>query len=391
MKLITNIISTFKYEVVEIVKNRIYLATLVVLPSVTLLFFGIMFYGGTITNLPIVVVDNDHSPTSRQLLKMVAATRGVEIAHYTSSTIEAEDMIRRSDAYALIFIPEGLERNVYSGTATNIECYISGTNLSASGIIENEIENSVRTFSSGIELSKLTALGVNQHNVIQEVMPINFLTHTISNPYINYGYYLAPIFMFMALAIFTTLLTTYSVGRELYYATAPRWLAQADNNLIAAIIGKVAPTTLMMTLFSQIALFIIFVVMGMECAGSYVFLSIGAIIFILAYQSIALFITTITSNMRLALSLGGGYAVMAFTFSGITFPTMAMFKAIQPITGLFPMTWFTEIFIDQAMRGAPTKYSLAPLMTLSLFLFLNLFIGKRLKRISQDHSYWSRD
>jgi ABC-2 type transport system permease protein len=114
-------------------------------------------------------------------------------------------------------------------------------------------------------------------------------------------------------------------------------------------------------------------------------------VFIVAYQSVALFIVATTANLRLALSLGGGYAVMAFTFSGITFPAIAMFRAIQPITSLFPLTWFTEIFIDQAMRGAPIEYSIKPLATLTLFLLLPLLTARRLQIILSNSQYWSKD
>ena len=111
MQFITNIISVFKYEVSEIGKNRVYLTTLLILPLATLLFFGVMFGRGSIANLPIVVVDNDHSSTSRQLIAMVNATRGIEVTFSSTSTIEAEKLLRRGDAYGIIFIPEGVERN----------------------------------------------------------------------------------------------------------------------------------------------------------------------------------------------------------------------------------------------------------------------------------------
>lgn len=391
MSLIKKIISVVKYEVVEIAKSTIYRTALLLLPLATILFFGTMFYSGTIEDLPIAVIDNDHTKSSCQLLSMVAATRGVEIANYTNSTIEAEDMLRRGDVYALLLIPEGLERNIYGAKSSNIECYVSGTNLSASGIIESEIQNSVRSFAAGVELAKLKAMGINSHDVMQEVMPINFLTHIISNPYINYGYYLAPIFMFMALAIFSTLITTYAFGRELYYASAPKWIATASNNIAAAMIGKLLPITLIMALFAQLTYFVLFVIMGMECVGSYLALSIGSVIFIAAYQSVALFITTITANMRLALSLGGGYAVMAFTFSGITFPTSAMFDVARLLSNIFPLTWFSEIFIDQAMRGAPLVYTFKPLLILSAFTLLPLPLITRLRRICTTPTYWSKD
>ena len=391
MSLINNIISTIKYEVSEVRKNRLYCTTLLFLPLVTILFFGTMFYSGSIEDLPIVVVDNDHSASSRQLLEMVAATRGVAISDQTTSVLEAEDMLRRGDVYALLLIPQGLEQNIYAGSTTNIECYISGTNLSASGIIESELQNSIRSLSSGIEFSKLTANGVNSYQAMQDTMPINFLTHIVSNPYINYGYYLSPIFMFMALSIFTTLLTIYAFGREFYYATAPEWIATARDNLFAATVGKLLPTTAVMIIFAQLIFYVLFVVMGMECAGSYAILSLVSVVFIAAYQSVAIFITTITSNMRLALSLGGGYAVMAFTFSGITFPTSAMFDVAKALSNIFPLTWFSEIFIDQAMRGAPIFYSIKPLLLLLTFTFLPLLTATRLRTICSESKYWSKD
>jgi ABC-2 type transport system permease protein len=391
MSLINNIISTIKYETYEIAQNRIYRTTLLLLPLATILFFGAMFYKGSIENLPIVIIDNDNSTSSRKLLEMIEATRGVKIEYYATSTIEAENLLKEGNAYALLLIPSGLERNIYSNICTPIECYISGTNLSASGIIESDIQSSVQTFASGIELTKLQSKGLARYQAIQEIMPINFLTHIISNPYINYGYYLAPIFMFMALAIFTTTLTTYALGRELYYATAPKLISVAGNNIAAAIIGKLLPTTLVMTIFSQLIYFVIFIIMGMECQGSYLMLTIGSIIFIIAYQSVALFITTITANMRLALSLGGGYAVMAFTFSGITFPTSSMFGIAQLLSNFFPLTWFCDIFIDQAMRGAPIIYSIKPLLTTLLFTLLPITIVCRLHKVLLNSKYWSRD
>ncbi|MBO5971943.1 MAG: ABC transporter permease, partial [Alistipes sp.] len=160
---------------------------------------------------------------------------------------------------------------------------------------------------------------------------------------------------------------------------------------VAATIGKLLPTTVIMDTLSQLIYFVLFVLMGMECVGNYLTLTIGSIIFILAYQSVAVFIITITSNMRLALSLGGGYAVMAFTFSGITFPTSAMFETLRLLSNMFPLRWFSEIFIDQAMRGAPLIYTIKPLLALAIFTLIPLPVIKRLRRISLTPIYWSKD
>lgn len=391
MAFIYSVICSFKYEVCEICKNRLYRTSLLLLPLVTLLFFATIFYRGSIEKLPIVIIDNDHSQTSRKLLGMISATRSIEIWGYTNSVAEAEALLRRGDVYAILLIPEEFESSIYGSTSAHLECYISGTNLSASGVIESALQNTVRTFAAGVSISKLEAKGIRRRDALREVMPINTLTHTISNPYMNYGYYLAPIFMFMSLAIFTTLLTVYAVGRELYYSSARRWLATCGGRGVAATIGKLLPTTIVMILYSQLILLILFVVMGMECSGSYVTLTVGSILFVVAYQSVALFIVALSSNMRLALSLGGGYAVMAFTFSGITFPTMAMFDIARWLSVLFPLSWFSDIFVDQAMRGAPPQHSLLPLAYLASFVVLPIAASRRLRGILLIPKFWHRD
>jgi ABC-2 type transport system permease protein len=245
--------------------------------------------------------------------------------------------------------------------------------------------------AAGISLNRLLASGIGYHQAMIEISPINVQSHIISNPYLNYGYYLAPVFMFMAIVIFTVLSTIYAFGRELRYATAKEWLSAANGSMWGAIIGKALPITIVMTIFTQVIFAILFVFMGMECTGSYLIITLGSILFIIAYQSIAILIITLTANQRLALSLGGGYAVMAFTFSGITFPTTAMFGVAKVISTIFPLGYFVQIFINEAMRGAPTEYSIKYLIAISLFILPIFIVKRRLKRISLDDRYWSRD
>lgn len=391
MHLFNNIISAIKYEVHEITKNTIYRTTLLLLPFVTLLFFVTIFYSGTIAKLPIIVVDNDHTAMSQKLLGMVKSTRAIEIWGHVTNIHDAEELLRRGDVYAILLVPEGFQQAIYGSRQTEVECYVSGTNLSASGVIESALQTTLRTFAAGISIAILEAKGMKPRDAALEVMPINTLTRTISNPYINYGYYLAPIFMFMSIAIFTTLLTIYAIGREIYYSTARQWLVATGGNILTSTIGKLLPTTVIMVIFSQLIFLILFGIMGMECTGSYLGLTIGSILFVIAYQCVALFIISLTSNLRLTLSLGGGYAVMAFTFSGITFPTMAMFDIAQWLSQLFPLTWLSNIFVDQAMRGTPIPYTIPSYIALLSFAILPMFVIRRLRGIMLLSKFWHKD
>ncbi|MDE7129155.1 MAG: ABC transporter permease, partial [Alistipes sp.] len=116
----------------------------------------------------------------------------------------------------------------------------------------------------------------------------------------------------------------------------------------------------------------------------------GAEMFIISYQAIAVFIIAVLGNLRLGLSIGGGYSVLAFTFSGLTFPIMAMYPVMQVVSKIFPFTYFTEIFIDQAMRGAPSVYSIMPIVCMAAFIVLPILVMPRLRKIATDSKYWGK-
>ena len=119
---IYSIISTLKRELATIKSDKLYFAVLVILPLVMVLFFGVMFRRGTIDNLPIAVVDDDNSPMSRRLISMVDATSGVEVAYEPNSMAEAEELMLRGKAMAIIYIDSGFARDIYSGVTVDAKC-----------------------------------------------------------------------------------------------------------------------------------------------------------------------------------------------------------------------------------------------------------------------------
>ena len=117
---------------------------------------------------------------------------------------------------------------------------------------------------------------------------------------------------------------------------------------------------------------------------------IYCIILVLSYISIAIITISLTTNMRLSLSLAGGYAVMAFSLSGLTFPSMAMHEAMQWLGHLFPFTYFVRATINQVVRGTPIAYSLGDIASMLGFLLPAIALLPRLKRISLNRQYWSK-
>ena len=223
-----------------------------------------------------------------------------------------------------------------------------------------------------------------------QLMPVRFDKHVLFNPHINYGYYLSPSFMPMMLMIFVVMVTVFAIGTELKHATAREWLGTGNGSVAAALAGKVLPITAVMFLISLVMLVINFKIVGTPLNGSLAEILAGTLLFILSYQSISVLIVSLLANLRLSLSIGGGYSVLAFTFSGLTFPMMAMYPWVQAFSKIFPFTFYTDIFIDQALRGAPVVDSLWDMGYIALFIVLPMLCLPRLRKICSDEKYWGR-
>ena len=390
MGFLRNTHAVMRREMTHLAHRPIYFALLVVLPIISFAFFALLFNKGVARDIPIAVLDEDHTALSRKVTQMIDATPTAWVAYGVQDMDEGERLMREGRVMAVVQIPAFFEKNILSNSQTHIENYVTGTNITVNGLLSKDIQTAVTTFAAGIQIQLLTKRGMTERQAMAQLMPVRFDKHVLFNPYINYGYYLSPSFMPMMLLIFTVMSTVFAIGTELKNSTAREWLAEAGGSVPAALLGKLLPIAAAMFLISLAMLVIIFRIVGVPLNGSLAVILLGTLLFIASYQSIAVVIVSLVSNLRLSLSLGGGYSVLAFTFSGLTFPVMAMWPAMRFLSRLFPFTYYTDIFVDQMLRGAPAVYSLPDMGYMALFVLPLLPCLPRLKRICTEEKFWGR-
>lgn len=360
------------------------------LPIFMFFFFILLFKTGVPRDLPVAVFDQDRTPLSRQLVRMIDATPSARVAYQVTDMPEAERMMKEGLIDGVVLIPQGLEKDIFGNTQVHVLAYINGLNLVKNGLLDRDIQAALVSFSTGVQVQTLMHKGLTESQAMEKAMPLFYESHTLFNPYINYGYYLLPTFLPLMMMLFILLTTIFTIGVELKNGTAREWLSRAGDNAWVALAGKLAPYTLIFWGICLLMDTILFKFLGVPLRGSTAMIFVSGLVYVLAIQSIGAFLIILTSNMRLSLSIGGGYAVLAFTFSGLTFPLMAMDSYIHIFGYLFPLTFYMEIFIDQAMRGAPPAGSATWLGYMMLFLLLGLAVVPRLRKICSDKKYWGR-
>ncbi|MBO5961848.1 MAG: ABC transporter permease [Alistipes sp.] len=386
----SGVMNSARRERERIAINGEYRSVTMWLPLGVILFFAVFFSQEVVGSLPVAVVDEDNSHLSRRLVSMIRATHETALVEEVADMAEARSMLLAGEVVGVVEIADGFTRDVLSGATATVVYYDSGTNISTASLSSKGVQRAVASFGVGVALQRVEMEGVMPDEAMAQVMPIGFTTYALFNPWLNYAYYVGPCFWIMVLIIASMLSTIYAVGSELRYATSVEWLRSANGSLLAGIMGKLAPTTLILWMLTAVVGILLFGLFGVPMRGSRVVLIVGAMALIVAYHAVALAVVALTASFRLSLSLGGGYSVLAFTFSGVTFPTMAMIGWVQPFTMLFPYSYFMELYIDQAVRGSAWWYSMPKVAAMLLFCLLPLLVLGRLKRVLVNRRCWGK-
>lgn len=359
-------------------------------PVFSFLLIVWIFSYNTPRELPVAIVDMDHTALSRQITRMTDATAIVSVMRNFGSLTEARKAIESGKVDAVLYIPSDTEKKVYKGNSVNLALYLNNTNVIKSGLLNSGIRKALGTLSAGIKLQVQMKSGKSQSQAVSRIIPVQLNSNLLFNPYTSYSYYLTVGLMPVLLIVFTLLGCIYTLGDELYLGTGPKWLRLAGKNFPVALAGKLLPYTAIYFCIALLMNIILFNYLGLPLRGSIISILSGELLLIISYQFMAIFLVSLTTNMRLAMSLGSAYCMLALTFSGLTFPASGMPAIGQSFSAIFPYTYWIKIFLGQSLRGEPASSAILPMPAMMLFIVLGILFIPRLKYMVLNKKRWGK-
>lgn len=377
-------------EVTRIRQNPAYRFLLFFGPLTGILLMYFIFRNSTVKEIPIAIVDKDHSTLSVKIGNAIEASPDVDVVFQSQDLYEARDYFEKGMVMAIVVIPEETEELVFNGAETSLPVYINGTNVLLAGLVQRSVLTTIRTVSGGVQLKKQMMEGKNATDAMVRVMPVNIQKHLLFNPFTNYTYFLSSAMLYLMLYLFVLLSSVYTLGNELKRGTGSELLEASGNSIRFAIVGKLAPYTLIFSAFAVFINFLLYRIEGMPLNGSFAAIFAGQFITVLTYQLLGLVFIGATINLRLALSLASAYSMMAITFSGLTFPLEGMPLAARIFATIFPFTWWEKLFISQSLHGAPVSEALIYICYILIFLLISLGFMPVYKKYLGNAKYWGK-
>lgn len=378
-------------ELTRIFARRVYLLMVLLLPLVSFWILASIFSSGSPRHLPIAVYDADNSNFSRHLVRLFDASPSLHVAYRVMDLKQGKDLILSGESYALVILPQGLERDSFRGEGARVTSYYNNQSMTAGSIVNRGIRETVMTVSAELDQRHRMQRGEMAAAAVVHAEPIKIESRALFNPYLNYLYFLVGALMPTMLQIFIIVVSVYAVGVELKEGTARQWLETAGGSPWTAVTGKLAPYTAGFLFVALLMHCYLFLYLKLPLRGSFTLIAVASTLLVLAYQAVALMVVAATANLRISLSTAAIYAAPAFAFAGITFPVMGMPLAGKIWGGLLPISYYLTILLDQGMRGAPVAVSLPSLAAMCGFIVLIPPLAvPRLGRLMTDRQFWGR-
>lgn len=387
--MIKNFFNIFLDEWVKIFNTPRLLIILFGVPIFIFVFYTSLLEQGVPTKLPVAILDQDKTPISRQLGLMFQASATIDLAYNVNDELEGQTLVRKNDAYAFIIIPKDFQKNIFKGNYTSLSCYYNGQYLLSGAIILKDYQTVAQTFMAGVVLETLEQKGLSQNQALASILPINTDIHVLYNPYTSYSYYLNIAFMPMALQIMVMIMAVYTFGLVLKQKKGKELMKQAGGKVYIAILGKILPYTVIFFALGFLMNSLLYYKIGTPLLGNFIGVNLIFFAFVIVLQCLGLFIASITTSFRTALTIGGDYTALAFSFAGYTFPSLGMNVFIQYLCYIFPFTSYMRFVVDYGVRGiAYNENQKGYIIALGIFALFGIlgvpFYRKKLKKGCYD-------
>lgn len=376
-----------KREMRKLASRRIYWFAMVFAPVLCFLFFADLLKEGLPTRLPIAVVDEDNTTTSRALVRSLNSIAQTEVVLRTADFKEAREAMQRSDVYGIFHIPAHFRREASTGKEPVLSFYTNDTYLLAGSLVYKDMRLQAALANGAVQQALLLAKGEGGPLLSAKLMPIVVDTNPLNNPWLSYSVYLANILLPAFLCMFVMFTTVFSISEEIKEGTSREWLKTGNDSIVLSLVGKLLPHTLIFTVTGLFYMSVLYGFLHFPLNSGFFPMFLAMLLLVLSSQAFALFVTGLVRRNRIALSACALWGVLSFSISGFTYPVRSMPELMRIGSNLFQMRHYFLIYVDQALNGISMAYSWQAYLGLVLFLFLPLFVLPKLKRDLQESKY----
>lgn len=385
-------IRLLRVEFKRIFSNNVLLAIFFGAPILYGVLFGYVYQQAKVVDLPIVIVDQDNTPTTDKIIDAFGDNEVllVKDLRFTPGNILEEMPVEQYAA--VVTFPSNFEADILQKRHPEVRVDLNMANILNANTASNNIQAVLMTMNAGIEIEGLKKQGMHPNEAMgaYESFKINF--NKLYNSAGNYVTFMLPglLAAIMQQVIFLALALVFARDFEDGYFGS---LVKESKSALYHIVLKATPFLLMLpVMWIIVSLFIPYFKID---AAIYNFpMMVLATLLTLASMFIGMLFSIAIPNQLKATELLMVISTPAFVLSGFTWPTLAIPDAITSVAQYIPLTQFLNGFRKIAFYGGDlssiqTEISMLLLIILVTFLamlaLLQFKIFSTRKKLKEDY------
>jgi len=372
---ITRVFAVMAKEFVQLTRDRITYAMLLVVPVMQLLLFGYAINNEP-RHLPTAVLAMENSTYARSVLAAIRNSDYFDLVAQARSAAELDDMLRRGEVQFALTIPGDFTRRVVRGDKAQILLEADASDPAATGA-------AVAALSALPTEALVHDLPVKVSPATKAGPPFEVVVHRRYNPESDTAYNIVPGLLGVILSMTLVMMTALGVTRERERGTMESLLATPVRP-IEVMVGKLAPYVVVGLIQAAIILTLARLLFHVPMVGGWGGLALGLLLFIVASLALGFLISTVARTQLQAMQLSFFYMLPSILLSGFMFPFRGMPHWAQALGSVIPVTHFLRVVRGALLKGQGLVDMVPSLMALTVFVVVITALALRRYRTTLD-------
>ncbi len=299
-------------------------------------------------DVPIVVVDGDRSPQSRELLERFTASPYFEVVDEFLRPDEVDPSLASGRAWLGVIVPLGFGDALQGqgpASARAIQVLADGTDSNSSGVALAYASGLVSEFNAALVAEQVLVGGGGAPGGINGSVRVWYNPELVSKDF------MVPGVLALLLLLITSNMSSMAIVRERELGTLEQ-LHVTPLGRLELILGKLLPYAVVG--FVDVLLVMAVAVFWFEVPllGSPVLLLAASAVYLLCTLGLGLFISTISSTQQQAMMTSTFFFLVPMIYlSGFIFPIENMPIVIQWVTTIIPLRYYLVIVRAIFLKG----------------------------------------
>ena len=325
-----------------------------------------------VDRIPTLILDQDHTPVSRQFTHLLTDSRYFTAVAYLDREADMEEQMDRSGALMALNIPKGFASRVKRGLRAPVQTIFDGSDSNTTTIALGYLKAVAAGYDLAIQKKRLRRAGLKMAD-----MPLEGRIRVWFNPEMKSKNFIIPGLTAVIMMAICSLMTALSVSKEKETGTLEQLISTPISGF-ELLLGKLLPYLAVGLIDLTLVVGAGVLIFGVPFRGSYFYLFLTALIFLIGTLSWGLFISVISKSQLQASQIAVLSAFLpSFLLSGFIYPIENMPVVLQIITIIVPARYFVEILRGLFLQGVGLSVLWPQVLALMIYAFFIFNLARK--------------